>query len=264
MDTHFLETVDMQKLGAELQQARKRKGITQADAANLIDASRTTITAIEKGERRIKAPELVKLARAYGEPVSHFVRRDSEAEGHPAAPFDVQFRVSLQRNSTRYGADPGQEEQKVKQIMAEWERRCRDYAALEHIVGSPMQQHYPPEYRVDNINIDAAAESVALQERARLGLGDGPIHLLHHVLEREVGLRIFFMVMPPRFSEMFNYDEQLGGCLAINANHPEERQRWSMSHGYFHFLAHRQKPIFHFDNQYARKPESEKLADTFP
>ena len=263
MDTNFLDTVNAHELGSKLQQARKRKGMTQADAAEVISTSRTTITAIEKGERRIKAPELVKLAQAYGEPVSHFVQ-----ESPKITSFDVQFRASLQRNSSRsrgepYGIDSGEEEDVVKRIIYEWEGLCRDYLELEKITNSPLQQHYPLEYNAEGINIEAAGEGIALQERTRLGLGDGPIPLLRDVLEQEVGLRIFFLTMPAKFSEMFNYNKQLGGCLAINSNHPKERQRWSLAHGYLHFLVHRQKPIFHFDNQYTRKPESEKLADTF-
>jgi len=55
----------------------------------------------------------------------------------------------------------------------------------------------------------------------------------------------------------------LGGSLAINAHHPVERQRWSLSHGYLHFLAHRRNPVFHYEGQYDRWPESERLADAF-
>ena len=36
-----------------------------------------------------------------------------------------------------------------------------------------------------------------------------------------------------------------------------------MAHGYLHFLAHRQKPEFHFDGQYQRFTENEQLAETF-
>jgi Zn-dependent peptidase ImmA (M78 family) len=70
--------------------------------------------------------------------------------------------------------------------------------------------------------------------------------------------------MPAKYSEIYSYNEQVGGCMAINAHHPEEHRRWSMAHGYLHFLAHRQKPEFHFDGQYQRFPESEQLAETFP
>ena len=63
---NVLDSIDPRRLGDLLQQARKKIGMTQADAARVIDAARTTIVAIEKGERRLKPSELIKLARAYG------------------------------------------------------------------------------------------------------------------------------------------------------------------------------------------------------
>jgi len=251
MNTSFLDTIDPQRMGAKLQQARKSKGMTQADAAQVIDVSRTTMTAIENGERCIKPEELIKLAQVYGVAVNHFVRQTPEI-----TPFDVQFRATLRRSS--------EQEATIENIIREWEQSCQDYLGLEDKVGSPLVRNYPAEYQVEGLNVETAGESLALQERARLGLGDGPIPLLRDVLEQEVGLRIFFLNMPAQFSEMFNYDERLGGCLALNINHPEERRRWSLAHGYLHFLAHRKKPIFHYDDQYIRKPESEQLADAFP
>jgi DNA-binding XRE family transcriptional regulator len=49
MATNILDNIDLRKLGELLQQARKKSGMTQADAAKVIDAARTTIVAIEKG-----------------------------------------------------------------------------------------------------------------------------------------------------------------------------------------------------------------------
>ena len=93
MATNILDNIDLRKLGERLQQARKTSGITQADAAQIIDTARTTIVAIEKGERRLKPHELIKLARAYGRAVSDFVRPSPIIE-----PFAVQFRAAYQRN----------------------------------------------------------------------------------------------------------------------------------------------------------------------
>src|SRR6266568_1619180 len=87
MDTDILDTIDMREMGKELQQARIKRGMTQEDAAKVIDVARTTITAIEKGERRIKAGELIKLAQAFGRQVSDFVRPVPKIE-----PFQVKFR----------------------------------------------------------------------------------------------------------------------------------------------------------------------------
>lgn len=251
MTTNILDNVDLHRLGELLQQARKKCSMTQADAAKVINAARTTIVAIEKGERRLKPSELIKLARAYGRAVSDFVQPSPIVE-----PFEVQFRAAYQRSE--------QEEARINPIIRRLEELCRNYLELEKIMDAPLPRNYPQEYDVINMPIEAAAESIAIAERQRLGLGDGPIPLLRDILEQSVGIRIFYLKMPARYSEIYSYDQQLGGCMAINLDHYEERRRWSMAHGYLHFLAHRRKPIVDFEGQYKRIPKSEQLAEAFP
>jgi Zn-dependent peptidase ImmA (M78 family)/DNA-binding XRE family transcriptional regulator len=248
---NVLDSIDPRRLGDLLQQARKKMGMTQADAARVIDAARTTLVAIEKGERRLKPNELIQLARAYGRSVSDFVRPTPAIE-----PFEVQFRAVYHRQE--------QEELQITPVIEHFEQLCRNYLELEQIMDAPMTRTYPPEYRCKTLPLEAAAENIALAERQRLGLGDGPLPLLRDILEISVGIRVFYLKMPPKYSEIYSYDSQLGACMAINQNHYEERRRWSMAHGYLHFLAHRHKPVLDFDGQYQRRPESEQLAESFP
>jgi Zn-dependent peptidase ImmA (M78 family)/DNA-binding XRE family transcriptional regulator len=248
---NILDSIDPRRLGDLLQQARKKMGMTQADAARVIDAARTTLVAIEKGERRLKPNELIKLARAYGRSVSDFVRPTPAIE-----PFEVQFRAVYHRQE--------QEELQINPVIEHFEQLCRNYLELEQIMDAPMTRTYPPEYRCNTLPLEAAAENIALAERQRLGLGDGPLPQLRDILELSVGIRVFYLKMPPKYSEIYSYDPQLGACMAINQNHYEERRRWSMAHGYLHFLAHRHKPVLDFDGQYQRRPESEQLAESFP
>ncbi len=253
MATNILDNIDLRNLGSLLQQARKKIGMTQADAAKVIDAARTTIVAIEKGDRRLKANELIKLARAYGRSVSDFVCSTPASE-----PFPVQYRAAHQRNE--------QEEAQITPVIQRFEELCRNYLELEQIMDAPISRNYPQEYNVANMPIDAAAESMAIAERQRLGLGDSPIPKLRDILEHSVGIRVFYIKMPAKYSEIYSYNQQLGGCMAINLNHYEERRRWSMAHGYLHFLAHRQNPVIDFfdlKEQYQRVPESERLAEAF-
>jgi Zn-dependent peptidase ImmA (M78 family)/DNA-binding XRE family transcriptional regulator len=248
---NVLDSIDPRRLGDLLQQARKKMGMTQADAARVIDAARTTLVAIEKGERRLKPNELIQLARAYGRSVSDFVRPTPAIE-----PFEVQFRAVYHRQE--------QEELQINPVIEHFEQLCRNYLELEQIMDAPMTRTYPPEYRCNTLPLEAAAENIALAERQRLGLGDGPLPQLRDILELNVGIRVFYLKMPPKYSEIYSYDPQLGACMAINQNHYEERRRWSMAHGYLHFLAHRYKPVLDFDGQYQRRPESEQLAESFP
>ena len=248
---NVLDSIDPRRLGDLLQQARKKMGMTQADAARVINAARTTLVAIEKGERRLKPNELIQLARAYGRSVSDFVRPTPAIE-----PFEVQFRSVYHRQE--------QEELQINPVIEHFEQLCRNYLELEQIMDAPMTRTYPPEYRCNTLPLEAAAENIALAERQRLGLGDGPLPQLRDILEISVGIRVFYLKMPPKYSEIYSYDPQLGACMAINQNHYEERRRWSMAHGYLHFLAHRHKPVLDFDGQYQRRPESEQLAESFP
>ncbi len=251
MATNILDTIDLRKLGELLQQARKRCDMTQAEAAQILNAARTTIVAIEKGERRLKPNELIKLARAYGRAVSDFVRPSPVIE-----PFSVQFRAAYQRSE--------EDEARINPTIQCFEELCRNYLELEKVMDAPLPQNYPQEYDVTNMPIEAASESIAIAERQRLGLGDGPIPLLRDILEQSVGIRIFYLKMPAKYSEIYSYDEQLGGCMAINLDHYEERRCWSMAHGYLHFLAHRRRPVVDFEGQYQRMPETERLAEAFP
>ena len=251
--TNILESIDPQKLGDLLQQARKKMGMTQADAAKVINAARTTLVAIEKGERRLKPNELIQLARAYGRSISDFVRPTPTIE-----PFAVQFRAVVQRH--------GQEEEQINPVIEHFEQLCRHYLELEQLMEAPLNRSYPAEYQCHTLPIEAAAETIALAERQRLGLGDGPLPLLRDLLELHVGIRVFYLKMPAKYSEIYSYDQQLGACMAINQDHPEERRRWSMAHGYLHFLAHRHKPVLDLSDlsgKHQRIPESERLAEAF-
>ena len=87
---------------------------------------------------------------------------------------------------------------------------------------------------------------------------------MRDILEQEVGLRIFYLPLSPsRFSAIYLYDHQLGGCIALNSNHPEERCRWSLAHDYAHFLVNRYRQRLFFEERYQRLPVSEQFADDF-
>jgi Zn-dependent peptidase ImmA (M78 family)/DNA-binding XRE family transcriptional regulator len=251
MSTNILETMDTRELGKELQAARKSRGMTQEDAAKVINVTRTTVTAIEKGERRIKANELIRLAQAYGRQISDFVR--------PRPGLDLAS-IRLRGPAFLSESDQQQLEQSVEQLRD----YARDYLELEQIMDAPLPRKYPSEYTVANTPAQQAAESIAIQERNRLGLGDGPIPMLRDVLEQDVGIRIFYIpLLPSSVSAMFFYVEPLGACIGVNAQHPEERRRWSLAHDYGHFLVARQKPHVSFLPVYQRVPEEERLVDAF-
>src|SRR5260370_17031993 len=170
---------------------------------------RTTITATEKGERRIKAEEFIKLTRAYGRQVSDFVRSHPKVE-----PFRVQFWGTFLRCL--------EDEAKISPYIDMLEELSRNYLELELIVGAPLVRKYPSDYEIGGLRADQAAESVAIEEGNRLGIGDGPIPILRDILKQDVGLRIFYIPMhPSKFSPIYIYVSHLRYCIALTTLHSQ-------------------------------------------
>ncbi len=251
INTNILDTIDTRELGRELQAARKSRGMTQEEAAKVINAARTTLTAIEKGERRIKANELIMLAQTYGRQISDFVR--------PRPSLEL---TSIRLRGPAFLSEGDQ--QQLEQSVELLRQYAMDYLELEQIVGAPLTRKYPAEYATANTSAQQAAESIAIQERNRLGLGDGPIPMLRDILEQDVGIRVFYLpFQPSTVSALYFYVEPLGACIGVNAQHAEERRRWSLARDYGHFLVARQKSHGSFLSVYQRVPEEERLVDAF-
>jgi Zn-dependent peptidase ImmA (M78 family) len=148
--------------------------------------------------------------------------------------------------------------------IRQFEELCRWYVELEEQLGAPLPRRYPDIYDVSDTPPERAAEEVASSERNRLGLGDGPVGDLWGLLETDIGLRVFALKMADtRIAGMFLYTEEYGGCIAVNANQPEERRRLSAVHEYGHFLTNRFRPEITVLNVYKRAPEAERFADAF-
>jgi Zn-dependent peptidase ImmA (M78 family)/DNA-binding XRE family transcriptional regulator len=242
-----LEQVDPRTLGLRLQEARKAAGLTQQDVADQIGMARTTVVAIEKGERRIVPHELLQLASLYGRSVSGLVSKRIITES-----LVTQFRAA--QRETGPGFD---------QATEELQKRAEDYIELERIAGVPSANRFPPEYDTKGGAPDRIAEDVATAERNRLGMGDGPIGNLRDRLETDVGIRVFYFPMVSRIAGVFGYNDVLGACVGVNSNHPRDRRNWTLAHEYGHFLMTRYQvevTVLTIDKKLVGK---ERLADSF-
>jgi Zn-dependent peptidase ImmA (M78 family)/DNA-binding XRE family transcriptional regulator len=250
MDAHALMSIEPAVIGERLAAARRARGLTQQQAADALGIGRTTVTAIEKGDRRPRAAELFTLARLYGRQLGELLRPFHEQEG-PG--FVVQFRAEIAPET-----ESAQEED-----VQRFERLSRWYVELEAMLDVPLPTYHPEEYDVAGIDPVRAAEDIAARERNRLGLGDAPIGDLPRLLETEVGLRIFaFPMQNRRTAGMFVATTDLGACIAVNTNHSPDRQRWTIAHEYGHFLTHRSQPEITILRS-GRVSQRERFADAF-
>ena len=77
------ESVDRQKLGARLREAREYLGLSQDEVAKYLGIPRTALSHVESGQRRVDALELKKLAQLYKRPVVYFTGGSQSDAGMP-------------------------------------------------------------------------------------------------------------------------------------------------------------------------------------
>jgi Zn-dependent peptidase ImmA (M78 family)/DNA-binding XRE family transcriptional regulator len=242
--------VDIDKATLErLRAARKRRGLTQESAAAQLDMARTTVVAIEKGERPLRADELVRLAELYHVPVSELLRT-----APPPSDFTVAFRLPPERETLAA---------EMERAAALLQQLADDYVELEKITGAQIDQTLFPPVTQPTGNPETFGQALAASERNRLGLGDASVLRLRELLDSDVGLRTFALWLPSPVAGLYIYSELHGPCIAINADHPHERQRWSLAHEYAHFLTSRDRPEVTVLHQYTRVPANERMADAF-
>jgi Zn-dependent peptidase ImmA (M78 family)/DNA-binding XRE family transcriptional regulator len=247
------DTLDPRILGQRIAEARRARGMTQEEVAQFLGCSRPTYIAIEKGDRLARAEEILRLAPFLGRKVNDLVRPTE-----PVADLQPHLRAVAEKMK-------GTDETALQAAIVELQQFAEDYRDLERMMNAPLRLNYPAEVSLDS-RIDPAllAESVAIQERNRLGLGDQPIIFLRSTLDWDVGLRIFYSgTLPSKVAGMYAYTADLGCCILINRKHPPERRRVSMLHEYGHLLVDRFKPGIDYLTMGGRKPANERFAEAF-
>ena len=113
---------------------------------------------------------------------------------------------------------------------------------LENLLGVKRAQNYPPERPILRGDVRAQAEQDATELRHRLGLGISPVPDIVTLLELELGVRVYVRRFDGKISGLYAYDEALGPCILLNANHPRERRTQTAAHETGHLISARREP----------------------
>lgn len=241
-----LEQLNPVELGERLRIAREAIDINQATAAVAIDVARTTIVAIEQGHRRVRMPELQRLAKLYGTSVNALLRRE-------AIQVDLAPRF---RKLAGTGDDAVDAAAKLLADLAKAE------VELENLLGVKRVLNLPPERPILQGDVRAQAELDAMELRQRLGMGISPVADIVTLLELEMGVRIYVRRFDSKISGLFAYDEALGPCILLNANHPRDRRTQSAAHECGHFISTRREPEI-LRNHETENSREERYANSF-
>jgi Zn-dependent peptidase ImmA (M78 family) len=230
-----LNELSAQEIGRRLRLARENADIRQDEAAHVIGMSRPTLVSIEKGTRRVRIQELQALARHYGVSVNAILRRE-------AVHTDLIPRFRKLRET---------EDDHTLEAIQLLNDLVKAEVELENVLGVERRRHYPPERGINEGDVLELAEKHAQELRDWLGLGSGPIADIFSIIELDLGIRLYQrrLSSKSRVAGLFTYDDAVGACILLNANHPLERRIQSAAHEVGHFFGTRRVPEVLEDNE---------------
>ena len=208
--------------------------------------ARTTLLAIEKGQRHVRPDELRRLCRLYDTSVNAVLRRE-------AICLDLVPRFRKLNASTDRADDA------AARLLSDL---VRAEVELENLLGIKRIRNYPPERPVLPGDVRAQAENDATGLRQWLGLGLAPVRDMVSLLELDLGVRVYVRPLDSSVSGLFAHCEEAGACILLNANHPRERRTQSAGHELGHLLSTRHKAeILHEEHE--SNSREERYANAF-
>ncbi len=243
-----LNEISAQEIGRRLRLARDNAGIRQEEASISLGVSRPTLVSIEKGSRRVRIEELQSLSKLYGISVNTLLRRESVHTN-----LVPRFRKLRESNDDEAIEAIGMLNNLVK---AEIE--------LENILGIKQHKNYIAERGINKGNVSNLAEQHAQELRDWLGIGSGAIADIFTTIEIDLNIRIYQRRLSgkSKIAGIFTFDQEVGACILLNANHPLERRIQSAAHELGHFVGTRQVPEILEEGEEFRSRE-ERYANAF-
>lgn len=240
--------MDSSRIRRRIASLRERAKMNQADLALKLGVKdRQTISAIETGERKVSADELVRLADIFSVELSVF-----------SDPFVVLDEVSF---SWRRNAVPDQ-------TIAQFEDNARNWLALyrhlSRLAGEPVNSLVPKLDLTEKSSFEDAAsegESIASQFK----LGPVPAVELEPALAEQLNVLVLNVDAPKGISGAAC---RLGGLnfVLVNRAEPSFRRAFNMAHELFHLATWEQMPPAHIESVRLgsdRNPRPEQLANAF-
>jgi Zn-dependent peptidase ImmA (M78 family)/transcriptional regulator with XRE-family HTH domain len=235
--------ISQETLGRRLREARIARGITQEAAGEAIGLPRTAIVHFEAGNRVPSTLQLAKLAEFYKYPIADFFSENETAEN-----AEEQVLVSL-RVDPQFQNNPQLQHEITRCVDL-----CHEAVALEQILGW-TDRDMPPCYKLSEPKSRAEAASqgaqVAKDERRRLGLADGPIHVLADLISNQ-GLWVSGAELPNEMSGLFLHHPSIGMAILVNRKHARPRKRFSFAHEYGHAVMDQNRSAIVSTSQNAR------------
>ncbi len=228
----------MPEVGKQLRHLRQSSGKTQAEVASHLNLSRSTVVQMERGNRRVTAEDLERLASLYQCSPSVLLSGphvdESDCNGDLLSDLVHAF-PSIRDDNEQFTET--QSVLAIARTLTDLEQRlCLDSNSLgshTYHIGTP------------NIAWEAMEQGfqAADEERRRLNLGDAPIRDLDHTLVMK-RIRMTKIYLPKDVTAIFVNSQETGFLIIVNRRLPIEARRFHYAHGFGHSLFDRSHRTF--------------------
>ena len=207
----------MPSIAKKLKKIRTTQGLTLEQAAKSAGFRNfQTLSKIENGTRKIKADELVALAKVYSFDINLFLLDEP-------GPRDVHM---------FWRSDPNPPIDKSAQ--AKFSLLFERYLHLIKILELSDSNLSLPIQPVGEMNL-TSADNLGEQYAGLLKLGDRPALSLDSILENEYNLPIFYLSLPEGASAI-SLTANGNAAICVNVNDVPWRQRFDIAHELFHVI----------------------------
>jgi len=200
--------------------ARRAAGFSISEAAQKLGFKNyQTLSAIEKGARKINAHELIIIARLYARSLDYFL--ESEVAPDP---------VPLWRKTA---------ETDTNRVQRRFLSFLEKYTNLEHLLGLKRKwKDIQKNYDRDDFSVDGfeRADKLGAEIHNFLDLGSRPSSNLLYVLENKLRFKILHIPLGDGVSGASIVDNTLGVGILINANDAPWRRNFDLAHELFHVI----------------------------
>lgn len=246
-------TKDMNDIiSRRLKAARERAGITQAELAKKFGfKDRQTLAAIEAGQRKVTAEELLRAVKLFDVDLDYFT------DGFRLV-GEGKFSWRADKNATAEFLGSFEER------AGRWIATYRRLGEIQGVKTTVLQPRLALNERSSFEEASAAGEALG----AEWGLGDTPALMLERAIETKLGALVLYLDAPSGISGAACQVPGLNTIL-INRNEPEGRRNYDLAHETFHLLTWEQMPPEHKEliesnhRGKGRHKRVEQLADNF-
>ena len=200
--------------------ARRAAGFSISEAAQKLGFKNyQTLSAIEKGARKINAHELITIARLYGRSLDYFLESDVAPDPVPL------WRKTAETDANR--------------VQRRFLSFLEKYTNLEHLLGLKRKwKDIQKNYDRDDFSVDGfeRADKLGAEIHNFLDLGSRPSSNLLYVLENKLRFKILHMTLEDGISGASIVDNTLGVGMLINAEDVPWRRNFDLAHELFHVI----------------------------